>query len=348
MKKEETGKLVTIKDIAELAGVSTATVGRVMGNYGSFSERTREKVMSAAQQLDYIPNAIAKGMRNQSIRTIAVLIGSIKNNFFSEITYSIEKEAMTKGYNVLICNTHEDVVQEMNQLRNMYSKRIDGIIIAPAYTKDQKIRKGHMSLYKGEIPTVFIDRKVDGLGSGLNLIRSNNIDGGYSCTRHLIELGHRNIAVIGTKRYSTVYERIQGYEKAIQEKGIAFRKELIAYCTSLEKEEIIRATKSVLDRHKEVTAILVLNNTLIAGVLMELQDRQLKIPQDISVIAWDDDDINELLGITSVKQSVDVMGTLAARRLFQMIEDPDTRWENEEIALETEFIIRNSCDVPKS
>ncbi|MDO4274516.1 MAG: LacI family DNA-binding transcriptional regulator [Eubacteriales bacterium] len=348
MIKEEATRLVTIKDIAELAGVSTATVGRVMGNYGSFSDRTRKKVMDAAEQLNYIPNAIAKGMRNQSIKTIAVLIGSIKNNFFSEITYSIEKEAMSKGYNVLICNTHEDVGQEMKQLRNMYSKRIDGIIIAPAYTKDQKIRKEHLGLYKGEIPTVFIDREVNGIGGDLNLIRSNNIDGAYACTKYLIGLGHKQIAVIGTKRYSTVFERIQGYEKALLESNIPFNPKLIAYCSCLEKEEIMSTTKKLLDTQKEVTAVLVLNNSLIARVLMEVQKRNMLFPEDLSVIAWDDDDINELLGITSVKQSVDTMGTLAARRLFQMIEDPETREKSERIALETEFIIRNSCGVPRT
>lgn len=345
MEHMKKNSVTTIKDIAELAGVSVATVGRVIGNYGSFSESSKEKVMEAARKLNYIPNAIAQGMRRQSTQTIAVLVGSIKNSFFSEIAYNIEKEAMKRDYNVLIGNTFEDVNQEISQLRNMYSKRIDGIIIAPAYTKDRKIREEYLGLYEGDIPTVFVDRKVKDVRK--NLVQSNNIQGAYESTKYLLDLGHRQIAVIATSNYITVNERIQGYKKALSEYGIPFDKKLICYSDWFESTKSMEAARKLLDSRKDITAIEVLNNSLISSVWKALKEKKLSVPEDISLLAWDDDEINEVLEITTVRQNIKQMARLAAQDLFSLIEDKKIKPKDMIKTLETEFIIRKSCTIPK-
>ena len=145
-------RTITIDDVAKLAGVSRATAGRVVGNYGSVSEKSRERVWDAVRQLDYQPNLIARGLRSQTTKTIAVIVGSIRNTYSTALVYAVEKEAQKKGYNVLICTTHEDIEKELKHLKDLNSRKVDGVILMSAYRADANMDKKYKEFYISKLP----------------------------------------------------------------------------------------------------------------------------------------------------------------------------------------------------
>lgn len=341
---ENGNQTYTIDDVAKLAGVSKATVGRVIGNYGSVSEKTRKKVMEAVAELDYVPNTIAQGLRNHSTKTIAVVLGSIKNNYCNALVYAIEKEAMKRDYNVLICNTHENLDKEIKHLQTIRSRQVDGVILISVYTVGKVIPDKYRQLYENQnIPMIFVDRNI--LGIKKDLIQSDNEEASYEATKYLISLGHRNIGIIGTVAYSTVQERLKGYRRALQEAGIPVDSSMIVDAEYSEKRAGQRLAAKLLDEHPEMTAMYVLNNTLCGSVLLELKRRGLKAPDDISLLTWDDDELNELFDITTVVQRVDEIGKRAVNRLFELMENPGSEVRTQMV--NTQLVIRKSCKAPK-
>jgi LacI family transcriptional regulator len=338
MRKAE--NFATINEVAKESGVSKATVGRVIGNYGVVSEKTRKKVHTAIDKLKYVPNSLAQGMRNKTTKIIAVVVGSIKNNFFAEIIYAIEQIATQKQFNVIICNSHEDIEQEIMHLKSLFSRRIDGIIIAPAYTSDKQVRIENLSLYESIIPIVLIDRKVENLNK--TLIHSDNLNGSYTAVSYLISLGHKHIGLIATKNFTTVDDRILGYKKALNKAEIEFNRDYIELVDFIDEDDFINEVINFIKKNKNITAITVLNDNLIGYVLRGLKKLELSIPNDISIVSWDDNEITKLHEITTINQQVKKIGELAVENIFEMINDKKVM-EPEEIVLETNLIIRNSC-----
>lgn len=332
---------ITIEDVARLAGVSRATAGRVVGNYGNVSEKSRKKVMKAVADLNYTPNLVAQGLRGQSTKTIAVILGSIKNNYCNRLIYAIEKEAQKQGYNVIICNTHEDILQEVRHLQNMYSRHVDGIILMSACKNIDEIAKQHLDLYLGNLPIVYVDRRIKGLNS--KVIQSNNIEVSYQAARHLLDLGHKRIGVLATDEYSTVNERIQGYKKALKEFGIAYQHSYLKYTPHNDKEKIQKATAELLDEKNGVTALYLLNNSLCTSVLMELKDRQMHIPEDMSLLVWDDEDLNEFLEITAVIQPIEEIGKAAVQDLMRYKGKKEKEEKENKKLLNASILFRGSC-----
>lgn len=334
----------TIDDVAKLAGVSRATAGRVVGNYGSVSEKTREKVMKAVRQLDYQPNLIARGLRSHTTKTIALIVGSIKNNYSNALVYAVEKEAQKKGYNVIICNTHESEEKEMQHLKSLNSRKVDGVILMSSYKAGKEVGKELMGLYMGKLPIVFVDREVPGVRR--DIIQSDNFQASYDATNYLIEMKHRKIGVIATANFPTVQERIYGYKEALKKSGIEIDETLIAEVKGLDEKESQMKTEELLDRHSDITALYVLNNSLSIGVLMELKKRKINVPSDISLLVWDDEEFNEFLDITTVVQPIEEIGRQATKRLFELIGETDTEPEYKCMRLKTELVMRNSCCPP--
>ncbi|WP_333813949.1 LacI family DNA-binding transcriptional regulator [Muricomes intestini] len=337
---------ITIEDVAKLAGVSRATAGRVVGGYGNTSQQSREKVLQAVRELNYRPNLVAQGLRGQSTKTIAVILGSIKNNYCNHMIYAVEKEAQKKGYNVIICNTHEDMNQEIRHLQNMYSRRVDGIVMMSACRTDEEIKAQYKELYNGDTPIVFVDRKIKGLTS--SVIQSNNESISYEATKYLLGLGHKNIGILATEDYSTVNERIKGYKRALVEREIPFSPKNVQFAAQGEKIKVAEMTGKLLRDRSKITAIYVLNNSLCAGVLSELKRQNKKIPEDMSLLVWDDEDLNELLDITTVVQPIEEIGKMAVNKLIQNMRNRGEMEENTKEILDAHIIYRNSCSKLKS
>ena len=338
-------RTITIDDVAKLAGVSRATAGRVVGNYGSVSEKSRERVWDAVRQLDYQPNLIARGLRSQTTKTIAVIVGSIRNTYSTALVYAVEKEAQKKGYNVLICTTHEDIEKELKHLKDLNSRKVDGVILMSAYRADANMDKKYKEFYISKLPIVFVDRNIPGINR--DVIQSENFDASYKATKYLMDMGHRKIGIIATSNFSTVQERIKGYKAAFANAGIEYDESLIASVDELSDKMSKKVCHEFLEEHPDITALYILNNSLCSGVLLDLKERQMKIPQDISLLVWDDEEYNELLDITTIEQPITEIGKQATRRLFELIGEPEETTDFECKKLDPELIIRKSCTLPK-
>ena len=338
-------RTITIDDVAKLAGVSRATAGRVVGNYGSVSEKSRERVWDAVRQLDYQPNLIARGLRSQTTKTIAVILGSIRNTYSTALVYAVEKEAQKKGYNVLICTTHEDIEKEFKHLKDLNSRKVDGVILMSAYRADANMDKKYKEFYISKLPIVFVDRNIPGINR--DVIQSENFDASYKATKYLMDMGHRKIGIIATSNFSTVQERIKGYKAAFANAGIEYDESLIASVDELSDKMSRKVCHEFLEEHPDITALYILNNSLCSGVLLDLKERQMKIPQDISLLVWDDEEYNELLDITTIEQPITEIGKQATRRLFELIGEPEETTDFECKKLDPELIIRKSCTLPK-
>ncbi len=338
-------RTITIDDVAKLAGVSRATAGRVVGNYGSVSEKSRERVWDAVRQLDYQPNLIARGLRSQTTKTIAVIVGSIRNTYSTALVYAVEKEAQKKGYNVLVCTTHEDIEKELKHLKDLNSRKVDGVILMSAYRADANMDKNYKEFYISKLPIVFVDRNIPGINR--DVIQSENFDASYKATKYLMDMGHRKIGIIATSNFSTVQERIKGYKAAFADAGIEYDESLISSVDELSDKMSRKVCHEFLEEHPDITALYILNNSLCSGVLLDLKERKMKIPQDISLLVWDDEEYNELLDITTIEQPITEIGKQATRRLFELIGEPEETTDYECKKLDPELIIRKSCTLPK-
>lgn len=338
-------RTITIDDVAKLAGVSRATAGRVVGNYGSVSEKSRERVWDAVRQLDYQPNLIARGLRSQTTKTIAVIVGSIRNTYSTALVYAVEKEAQKKGYNVLVCTTHEDIEKELKHLKDLNSRKVDGVILMSAYRADANMDKNYKEFYISKLPIVFVDRNIPGINR--DVIQSENFDSSYKATKYLMDMGHRKIGIIATSNFSTVQERIKGYKAAFADAGIEYDESLISSVDELSDKMSRKVCHEFLEEHPDITALYILNNSLCSGVLLDLKERKMKIPQDISLLVWDDEEYNELLDITTIEQPITEIGKQATRRLFELIGEPEETTDYECKKLDPELIIRKSCTLPK-
>lgn len=343
-------KEYTIKDVAILAGVSTATAGRVLGGYGSVSSKTAKSVMEAAQKLNYIPNAIAQSMKKRNTNTVGLIVANICNPYFSTIAKATEEHLAKRGYHVIICNTDEDLDKEISYIKTLHEKRIDGLMIATAFKGNEKISEEIGRMYDGKIPTLIIDREIAGLS--LPTVTSDNFRGAYEATSHLIRLGHKRIGVIGTT-ISTLYQRVDGYKKALTDNGIPLDQDLIANKgfpniqagdVKEGKEIAIQMLTSVKTK---ATAILALNNLLTFGALQGIRELGLKIPDDVAFIGWDDFELATVMNppVTVVKQSTGDIAAIASSRLLQMMDEPaqDEADRNRKVVLATQLIIRGSC-----
>lgn len=337
-------RTITIDDVARLAGVSRATAGRVVGNYGSVSEKSKERVWEAVKQLDYQPNLIARGLRSQSTKTIAVVVGSIRNTYSTALVYAVEKEAQKKGYNVLICTTHEDIEKEIKHLKDLNSKKVDGVILMSAYRADGSMDEKYREFYIGKLPIVFVDRNIPGINR--DVIQSENFDASYKATQYLLNMGHKKIGIIATSNFSTVQERIKGYRAALTDAKVEFDESLIASVDELSDKMSRKVCHAFLEQHPDVTALYILNNSLCSGVLLDLKERQMKIPQDVSLLVWDDEEYNELLDLTTIEQPITEIGKQATRRLFELIGEPEETAYYECKKLKPKLIIRKSCTAP--
>ena len=339
------GSQATIKDVAKKAGVSVASAGRALGNYGKISDETKQKVLAAAEELHYIPNKLAQGMRSHSTKTIAVVVADIQNNFFGAIVAAIEQKAREKGYAVLICNSNEKRELELECLEMLASKQVDGILLASTFTDRKEIPTKYVKTVFEKFPIVAFDRKINGFP--FTSVLTDNYAMAYTVTKYLIGLGHDGIATIGSEREkaisNTVKEREEGYRAALREAGISH--DGICITVDWQKEaETEKRINILLDYHR-ITAVIVLNNSIVGGFLNVLDARKMRFPDQISVVTWDDEEHNVFMKMTSVRQPCKKMGELAATSLIEQIESEDTHQEELTITLNQTLVKRESCKI---
>jgi len=334
--------VATLDDVARQAGTSVATAGRALGGYGKVAAATRERVLKAAGQLHYRPNALARSMKQRSSLTIGVIVGNVCNPFFSAILREVEDTVGGQGYQVIMCNTDESIEKELAHARALLEHRVDGIILSPTTGENGEVSLAAKEIYASGIPLVFIDRAVKGMK--VPTVVSDNLSAAQEATTHLIEQGHRRIGlIVGRRTLDTMSERIEGYRRALSEHQIGFDEPLVVDAVHVGVEGGYRATKHLLELHVPPTTLLVANNLLVLGALNAIKEKGLTIPDNVALIGWDDFYAAPHLQtpLTMVNQPAHAMASIAAEQLMKMLSekpvDPSLH-----IILKSDFIIRES------
>lgn len=337
---KQNGAKVTIEDVALASGVSRSTVGRVIGNYGNVSERTKARVQEIINQLQYSPNAVAQSLRNKKTNMLAVVVGSIANNFFSKVISVIENEATRQGYSVIICSTHEDIRTEVHHLQNLQSRQVDAIILS---SLQEEVPVSELGLYSSDIPVIYIDSGIPNVPN--DLIESANFQGTLEATEYLLGLGHRKIGVLATSQFPTVRQRMAGYRAAMERNGLEYDPNLVVDQQYHMKNPGREMLQELLMLNDGVTAILLLNNNLCEDVLLGLREMNKKIPDDLSLLTWDDTPMNDLLQITTIAQFPELIGKAAANQAIKRIQETSAG-QPEDLFIktfDTELRVRSSC-----
>ena len=329
----------TIADVAARAGVSMMTVSRVINRSGYASPNTRARVEEAIAELGYVPNAVARHLRSKRTKTIALVVSDITNPFFTTIARGVEDVASPRGYAVMFANTDENEREEIEYLQMLAQRQIDGVLLVPAGNSAEPFRL----LSSQKIPVVVIDRRVP--IRKLDEVRCDSEDGAYRLVRHLLDLGHRKIAAItGTRHISTSTDRVAGYERAMREAGLPPGP--VMY-DSYRLDGGYRRAKQLVEGDERPTAILATNNFLAFGALRALREAGLHVPDDISLVTFDDLPVewHDDPFLTCLAQPAYELGRRAAQLLLEQLET-GAKSKRQVIVLPGELIVRRSSGPP--
>jgi LacI family transcriptional regulator len=275
-------KKVSIKEVALEAGVSTATISRVLTGNGFVSDEMKAKVYDAIEKLNYRPNEVARSLKQDKTYTIGVIIPDISNPFFMSVLRGVEDVVHTLRYNLIFSSSDEDFNKERDLIQLLLDKRVDGLVLATTGQNESVIK----SIAKTGTPLVLIDRELEGIDHEVDLVTEDNVSAAYLLTKALLDKGHRKIAVInGLLNVSTGRDRYAGYLRAIREAGIA-ENPLMIYDGGFSVEGGIRAVDYFMKLSTRPTAILSFNNNMTFGVLQALRKLKLRIPDDILVASY--------------------------------------------------------------
>lgn len=331
--------MANIRDVASRAGVSVATVSHVVNGSRFVAEATKARVLAAIIELNYRRDGIARSLRRSETGTIGAIISDITNPFFSDLVKGIDHVVhnLPNRVNVMLCNTEEDPAKERAYLDVLMEKRVDGLIVAPAGDNQDYFQ----SLIEQSFPLVFVDRSLPGID--VESVEVDNFGAAAETTRHLIEQGHRRIAVLkATLQANSIGDRVRGYEYAMAAAGLATPSELVIQCAS----DIVSAQIGggrLLDLDPLPDAVFCTNNFMTLGMLRAINDRGLRCPEDIGIAGFDDFLWADAFRprITAMAQPSIEMGQAAARLLMSRI-DKTRNGPPVHQLLETSLIVRES------
>ena len=333
----------TMRDVARLAGVSTSTVSAVLNASVPVSAARKKRVMDAMAALDYHPDAIARGLKTGKTNAIGVVVPDITNAFYPEVVRGVEDAARRAGYAVLLCDSNENAANEDAHLVTLFSRRVDGVLLACCANST-----AYATMVRRRFPMVFVDRIPPAATEGT--VSSDNVQAGYAATRHLLELGHERIAMLaGNTALSPHHDRLEGFRKAMQESHLPIRDEYLA-CGELQIQNGIEATQRLLKLTAPPTAIMVSDNKLLLGVLQSLDENRIPVPQQVSILGFDDFIWNRYFSpsITSIAQSTYEMGRRSFELLLQIMHrKKGDRLPEKHIRLAVELRLRNSTGPPR-
>ena|SRR5579859_169945 len=329
--------MATIQDVAKHAGVSIATVSRVLNGSAYVNKEVAARVQVAVKELQYQPSRAAQALRANRSRIIGLLISDIQNPFFTALIRGVEDVAQRNGYSLILCNSDENPQKEHQYIEVLCAERVAGAIVVPTSEQPQKLR-----LFREHaIPLVSVDRRVKDRVT--DAVLTDNVGGAYEAVTHLISNGYRRIGVItGPVSTTTGRERLEGYRKALQQAGIV-GDPLLERIDDFKEDGGRVCTNALLDLEAPIDALFVTNNLMTLGALEAIHVRNLRVPDDIAVVGFDEMPWATLsaISLTTVTQPVYELGSTAALRLFQRLQDP-TAFTRQEIVLAPTLHIRDS------
>ncbi|WP_035452670.1 LacI family DNA-binding transcriptional regulator [Alicyclobacillus herbarius] len=328
-----------IQDVAKRAKVSPMTVSRVINGSGYVREETRQRVLKAMKELHYVPNRLARSLVVQETKTVALIVPDITNPFFTLVARGTEDTARELGYHVILCNSDEDPVKEREYVEMCISMRVDGIIIAPS---GDASKTNLQTIEEFQIPFVCVDREVPGIAA--DVICGDSYYGSYQLVRHLIELGHKYIAIVTNLRTSTGRDRLKGYQDALRDYGLTFSKEYLTECTykSVSQQYLV---DTWWDLSHPPTAVFAVSNFMAMEIYKGLARRGVRVPDDFAMVCFDDIISFPEEFFTTAKQPSYNIGSLAMQSLMDRLKghaiDP------RKMVLKPEIAIRRSSGRPR-
>lgn len=332
---------VTLRDVAQRAGVSAMTVSRVVNGNSGVDAETQRRVEEAILALDYIPNRLARSLVSQQTKTIGLIVPDVVNPFFAPVVRGAESTARKAGYRVLLCNSEGDLRLEREYIDDLVAHRAEGLLLAPA---SDHSRLALLPLLKGGFPLVLLDRSLPDVDC--DLVVSDNISGARRLTEHLISVGHRRIAHFTESHdVSTGRDRLEGYRQALEAAGIPVSEDLI-FRTTTDRIGGYRAAQLMLGLESLPTAIFTVNNMTALGAMQALRERGLSVPEEIGLVCFDDVEHLAVLSpfLTVVDQPGETFGSLGAQLLFERISGKAGK-RSRRIILQADLIVRQSCCV---
>ena len=330
--------MTTIRDVAKYAGVSPITVSRVVNESENVNAETRAKVEKAIEDLGYIPNLAARSLRSKQTFTLALILPDITSGFWTTVARGVEDAAQGGSYSVFLCNTDENPEKFTKYLNTVIRQRVDGVIVAPYSMNGQQLSQ----LSEMKIPTVVIDRRLNHWDG--DMVYCDSIAGAQALTQHLLSLGHKRIAIIsGPSATSTAEDRVAGYCLALHKAGIPIDERLILRGEYRESSGIL-LTRELIRNSLKTTAVIAANNTIAAGVLDELKRHDIRVPEDMAVVAFDEMPEMErrFPFMTNVTQPAYDMGVNATQLMLSRI-NASGILKSREVILPTRLILRYSC-----
>jgi len=328
---------ITTVDLAKILKVSQGTVSRALNDNPNISQKTKERICELAKKMGYVPHGIASALASKKTKSIGLVYPYILNDIlFARIYKGIEDTMFEQGYNIFLCCTNDLIQKEERYLQLLRQKRVDGIILTPVtFPSNTKLLREVIK----EIPVIFLDKYLPGLST--HYVVSDNLNGGYLATKHLIELGHKRIGFLCGPKVTSVRDRLRGYCKAIKGYGLNLEKELIKPTNSRYSSSLDILMKEFLSMEKRPTAIFAFCDIAAIQAMEIIREKGLNIPEDIAIVGFDDAGIaeNAIVPLTTVAQPVYEMGKAAAQLLMDVVNGKRTK---KKILLPVKLVIRKS------
>lgn len=331
---------VTIYDVAKRAGVSTATVSKVLNGNGRVSKETIARVEGIIAELQYHPNIFASALKNNRTYTIGLLVPDITNPFCSKLIRTIEDEALSQGYSILIGSTDNMTEREMKLVKMLMRKQLDGIIIAASEFTGTALLT---TLKQQDLRVIFIDRII--ADSPYPIFATDHYRGSYLVTEHLIELGHRKLAIFLEPLYlRSSLERLRGFSAALEAHGLA-QNSFQVLSGGFGAEAGYELAQQILQREELPTAIVATTDLIAIGALQRFHERGIVVPQDISLVGYDDIPMAKMMtpSLTTIEQPVSEMSKLVIESLLN-----EGQQESMTTLLPPKLVIRQSTAPPSN
>lgn len=325
--------MASIKDVAKAAGVSTATVSRVLSNGEHVRTEVRKRVMEAVEQLAYRPNLLARSLRSRQTNTIGLIVSDSRNPFFTSISRAVEDTAYEQGFGLFLCNTDENPEKEAIYLNLMRDENVAGVIFSPTRQTAANFTSLNVSL-----PTVIVDRSTG--GAEVDMVLLDNVDSAFRLTTHLLEQGFHRIAAL-SETSATGRERYAGYEKALRAYGLSPVGEHVKFVRPRVEAGYVTTLK-LIDATQPPDALLTTNSLLAEGALKAIRERDIIIPDDIALVTFDETTWASLVQppITLIDQPTYEIGQTATELLLQRIADPNR--STRQVILKGRLVVRGS------
>jgi LacI family transcriptional regulator len=334
-------KEVTIYDIARKLNLSTATISRALCNNSNISEKTKRKVLQAADEMGYTVNHFARNLRNEkSNNLIGIIFHKLNSQFSINVLYGIEQIARNAGYDIIICHSSESLEQEISNAANLFKRRVNGLIVGLSSDIDNV---EHLDSYiKNNIPVILFDRVKPDF-NGIKVV-IDNFKAAYNVTRHLIEQGCKNIVhIAGVKKSSVFVDRLNGYKYALAESNIQFKPEWLIYKNNDETSGI-KISQKIMEMRPRPDGVFAVNDISAVMCMKELQKAGIRIPEDIAFAGFNNDLISTVIepNLTTVDYSGIQMGEIAAKALLDAIANNTASEKNYTIKMNANLLIRAS------